>query len=150
MASGAGDMKAFDIQVYEKFDVSFRLVVCKTRAEMIREISKQILKFCSKDKLDTNTAGIFCPTYHKIEKDAPGEFSSNVFGTMFLNLQDLTGEIVAHECAHAAFSYEHSVRRYTGDFGDDDFDEQESYCYFLGYAFEKVRAICKEKFKAAL
>jgi len=91
--------------------------------------------------------GRFHPTEHSLRTDIPGELTSNIFGTMYLNLADLSDEIVVHECAHAAFAWEFSVRRYTGRFDLDEEDEQESYCYFLGKAVEKVKEVIKQNYK---
>jgi hypothetical protein len=153
-------MKAFDIKPYDNFDVKFRLVICKTRKEMIRARKKYTPEDIElKDNEVKETTAVFCPMpYHindnKIE--LPGSFKSNVFGTMFINLDDLRkygDKVIAHECGHAAFSFHKHIRRYMGNFGDDndgefqangEGDEQEVFCYFLENAFEKVKQAIRE------
>ncbi len=140
-------MKTFNLRVYNRYDITFRLAVCKTRKEMVAAIIKDQPDANYHDRPDANTMGMFCPTFQKIEPGVPGLLFSNVFGTMYLNLADLSDEIIVHECAHAAFSWEFNIRHYTGSFDDDDFDEQESFCYFIGRAVEKVKKTIKEHYR---
>jgi hypothetical protein len=143
-------MKTFTIQPDDKFDITFRLVVCNTRKEMRAAIKKD--GYCDYDVSTDRTMGMFRPTPQLVNGGIPGDCFSNMFGTMYLNLDDIAGlgiEVIAHECAHAAFTVEYNIRHYTGTFDDDGFAEQETYCYFLGKAVEKVtgvvRKICKTK-----
>jgi hypothetical protein len=122
-------MKVFDIKVDERHDVTFRLAVCKTRKEMIRVVNTFLTKTHSATRACACTQGMFCPTQEVIDHDIPGICQSNMFGTMYLNLADVDDDVIVHECAHAAFAWEFYIRHYTGGFNDDDFDEQEVFCY---------------------
>ena len=154
-------MKKLEIKVYDNFDVIFRLVICKTKKEMYRARKKYDIP---EKKGDIEWSGCFTPTaYHTNDGNIrlPGSFRSNVFGTMYLNLEDLSKQgdgVIAHECGHAAFAFEHHLRHYKGNFDDvNDYeyqangtgDEQEVFCYFLENAFDKVRQAVKE-YKASL
>ena len=141
-------MRIFDIKVYEKFDVTFRLVVCKTRKEMINAIIKQKYEACAGNPPSERTMGMFIPTTSLIKSRWPGEFFSTVFGAMYLNLADLSDELIVHECGHAAFAWEFFARHYTGAFDCDCMDEQEEYCYFLGKSYAKVKAVIRKQCKA--
>ena len=151
-------MKILDIQPYDNFDVKFRLVICKTRKEMVRARKKYTHKI-NGDDLKKEAAACFSPApYQTNDGDVtlPGLFKSNVFGTMFVNLDDLRQQgdkVIAHECGHAAFAFHFQIRRYKGDFGDDndgefeangEGNEQEVFCYFLEHAFEKVKQAITE------
>jgi hypothetical protein len=144
-------MKILDIQPYDNFDVKFRLVICKTRKEMVRARKKY-----TPESTDTEeTTAVFSPMPYHVNDDInalPGSFKSNVFGTLFMNLDDLRkygDKVIAHECGHAAFAFHHQIRRYKGDFTDNydkgefeangEGNEQEVFCYFLENAFEKVK-----------
>jgi len=151
-------MKILDIQPYDNFDVKFRLVICKTRREMARAKKKYATNFG--EELEKPATACFTPMSFIIEDDKitlPGQFKSNVFGTMFVNHDDLRklgDKLIAHECAHAAFAFHHHARRYKGDFSDNydkgefeangEGNEQEVFCYFLENAFEKVKRAIKE------
>ncbi len=137
-------MKILNIKPYDNFDVTFRLAICKTRKEMLREIKKYREKLSETGYTDSNTMGMFCPTPHYLNNELPGCFTSNVFGTMFLNLADINDEIIIHECGHAAFAWEEHIRKYTGSLYNDGMDEQEEFCYFLGAAADKVMKAVKE------
>ena len=137
-------MKLFDIKPYAHFGVTFRLVICKTRKEMHREIRRYKEKIHEADYAGNETMGMFCPTPHRLSNDLPGNFTSNVFGTMFLNLADINDEIIVHECGHAAFAWEENIRRYTGSLYNDGMNEQEAFCYFLGIAADKVKQTVME------
>jgi len=155
-------MKILDIQPYDNFDVKFRLVICKTRKEMARARKKYAPNF--REELEEPAIACFAPTPYQTNDDdvtLPGQFKSNVFGTMFVNLDDLRQQgdkVIAHECAHAAFAFHHQVRRYKGDFTDNydkgefyangEGNEQEAFCYFLEHAFEKVKQAIKQWGKA--
>jgi len=142
-------MKVFDVKVYERYDVIFRLAVCGTRKEMHAAIAAVAKKQGGVNDATPGTMGMFRPMPGIASKNIPGIGYSNIFGTMFLNLADLTDEVIVHECAHAAFTREFNIRSYTGPFDDDGFDEQEEYCYFIGKAAAKVREIIKQNFKTA-
>lgn len=136
-------MKTFNIKPYEDFDISFLLVVSNTRKQMLIDIEKHCVAFGEKNTSCSDTAAMFYPTRCITDDRVIGLFTSNVVGTMFLNLEDVDIAIIAHECAHAAFFYEHRTKRYTGDFSDD---EQESFCYFIGDITQKVREVIKNNF----
>jgi len=147
-------MKVFNIKPYDNFDVIFRLIICKTRKEMYK--ARQKYDIGEVEKKDYT--GLFVPMAYQTNDNIklPGNFRSNVFGTMYLNLDDLRkqGDItIVHECGHAAFAYEQLLRRYTGNYSDDnncefqangEGDEQEVFCYFLENAFNKVRKAVNE------
>jgi hypothetical protein len=149
-------MKIIDIRPYDNFDVKFRLVICKTRKEMARARKKHTP--LSEDFKEA--AGVFTPMPYQTNDDndiaLPGVFRSNVFGTMFINHDDLRkhgDKLIVHECGHAAFAFHHHVRQYKGNFGEDnnweyeangEGDEQEVFCYFLENAYEKVKRAIKQ------
>ena len=138
-------MKVFEIKVYEQFDVVFRLAVCKTRKEMIAAIKRHVDEnYADNNYPAGDTQGMFCPTAELVKNNIPGTFNSNMFGTMFLNIEDADIDVIAHECGHAAFGYEFYIRHFSGRFDDDSFEEQEAYCYFLGGAVRKVREAVKK------
>jgi len=142
-------MKIIDIQPYDNFDVKFRLVICKTRKEMVRVYKKYRPK-----ENDSEMDAIFSTMDYLTKDNLPGEFKSNIFGTMFLNLETLSDPVIIHECGHAAFSFERNIRRYTGNFdhgqNNGEFysngggEEEEVFCYFLENAFEKVKQAIKQ------
>jgi len=142
-------MKILDIQPYDNFDVRFRLIICKTQKEMIRAYKK----FRPKDNDPMiKTDAVFSTMDYLTHDSLPGDFKSNIFGVMHLNLETLSDSIIIHECAHAAFSFERNIRRYTGNYDknkNSEFypngggDEEEVFCYFLENAFEKVRRAIK-------
>ena len=145
-------MKILDIQPYDNFDVKFRLVICKTRKEMIRVYKKYRPK-----ENDSKMDAIFSTMDYITNDNLPGDFKSNIFGTMFLNLETLSDPIIIHECSHAAFSFERNIRRYTGNFDggkNGEFypngggEEEEVFCYFLENAFIKVKQAISEYMKA--
>ena len=154
-------MRIVDIQPYDNFDVKFRLVICKTRKEMVRARKKYTPESADTDE----SSAVFTPMPFMINDDTialPGQFKSNVFGTMFVNIDDLRQQgdkVIVHECAHAAFAFHHQVRRYKGDFTDKydkgefeangEGNEQEVFCYFLEHAFEKVKQAIKQHGKSA-
>ena len=140
-------MKTIKIKPFDNFELYFTLVLCKTRKQMQYAIRKHNPK-C--EILTKNTSGMVSPndfiTYDKLD----GKFRSNYIGKMFLNLDDLKdlSQIVAHECAHMAFDFNHYVLRYYGNYwnnenhGEYEFlgggDIQETFCYFLENAYKKV------------
>lgn len=137
-------MKVFDIKVYDNFDVIFCLALCKTKQEMIR----QFKKIRPKEDI-SNVNGIFLAADYLTHDNFPGNFKSNVFGTIYMNLETLSDEIIVHECGHAAFCFERNIRRHTGNF-DGEYcangtgEEEEVFCYFLENAFVKVKQKIRE------
>jgi len=142
-------MKIFIIKPDEKFDVSFRLALCRTRKEMLSAINRDNDKIPDTEKCTPDIIGKFSSTPGLYVDDIPGIGYSNILGTMFLNLADLDDKVIVHECAHAAFFWIFNIRRYTGTFNDNDLKEQEEFCYFLGRAVDKVKRTIK-KYKGGL
>ena len=87
---------------------------------------------------------MFSPSPGVFASGIPGIGYSSMFGIMYVNLADVNDEIIAHECAHAAFAWEYNIRHYAGTFDDDGFDEQEAYCYFLGRITDIVMKAVKD------
>lgn len=137
-------MKVFEIQVDKRFDVYFRLAVTPTRKAMHAAIKKDDEKIpdCI-GSLPKDTMGMFRSMPGHIAQDIPGVCRSNIFGVMYLNLEDMCDEVIVHECGHAAFFWEHDARRYVGKFDEDDFEEQETFCYFLGKAVTDVKKLSR-------
>ena len=137
-------MKVFEIKPFGNYDVTFRLAICKTRKEMLSAIAADAKKDEGSNNSTDRTMGMFRSTPCVCSSSVPGIGYSNIFGTMYLNLADVTDEILVHECGHAAFVWEFNILHYTGTFDDGGFDEQENFCYFLGKAAEKVAKIVKD------
>jgi hypothetical protein len=140
-------MKVYSIQPDDRFEITFRLVMCNTRKEMLSVFQKDMEKENALNDTDANTMGVFHPAAMLVNTGFPGIASLDIFGTMYLNLADLSDNVIVHECAHAAFAREFNVRRYTGGFNDNDFSEQEEFCYFLGKCFEKVKKVIGQNYK---
>ena len=140
-------MKAFEIQVDKSFDVYFRLKVYPSRRAMHAAIKKddEIIPG-GKGGVSKDTIGMFRSTCGVVNHNIPGICRSNILGIMYVNLADLSNEVIAHECAHAAFFWEHDFRRYTGKFDEDEMEEQEAFCYFVGKAVKIVREIIRKNF----
>jgi hypothetical protein len=140
-------MKIFTIRPDDRFDITFRLVMCNTRKEMLSVFQKDMEKEHASNETGANTMGVFHPTPMLINTGVPGIACSDIFGAMYLNLADLSEDVILHECTHAAFAMEFNVRRYTGRFDDCDFSEQEEFCYFLGKCFDKVKKVIRQNYK---
>ena len=71
---------------------------------------------------------------------SPVKTTDDCFATMFLNKDDLTPAVIAHECAHVAFAYDRFVLRFGMNYGDGmhDLDDEERFCYYLGHCVEAV------------
>ena len=142
-------MTEFEIQADKRFDVCFRLAVYGTRKKMLAAIAADMKRLGGVNISDDLTMGMFSPTPGVYNSGVEEESYSNMFGIMYLNLADVTDEVIAHECAHAAFTREFNIRHYTGTFDDDGHDEQEEFCRYLGKAVFIVKKIIRENFKTA-
>jgi len=139
--------KVIEIQPDKRFHVYFRLAVYATRKSMITAIKDYFKEVPSYPLPDEKTMGMFCPMPCIESKYLQAKCYPNMFGTMFINLEDVNTEVIAHECAHAAFSREFNIRHCNGDFSDDNMEEQEEFCYFLGRATKIVTETIKKYFK---
>ena len=137
-------MKIVEIKPNVNFNVTFRLAIYKTRKEMLSAIETDVKKQGGVNTTNSRTMGMFRTMPSVVNSDIPGTCYSDMFGAMYLNLADVNDEIIAHECAHAAFAWEYNIRHYTGTFDDDGIDEQEVYCYFLGRITDIVMRTVKD------
>jgi len=141
-------MKIFLIKPDDNFDVFFRLALCRTRKEMLSAINRDDEKLHNTEKTTSDVMGLF-RTFPGII-DMPGIGYSNIYGIMYLNLADINDNVIIHECGHATFFWVFNIRHYTGKFdNEDNFKEQEEFCYFLGKAVDKVKRTIK-KYKEGL
>ena len=138
-------MKVFDIRPYRDYGIYFKLAVCPSRKSMAAAIKEFDKKEKTAGSLPAGCLGAFIPSA-EIERGGR-DYSSNYLGTVFLNTDDADEYVAAHECAHAAFYYMHSVRRYTGAFDEAGIEAQEEFCHFLGAAVEKVNDVIRKNFK---
>ena len=140
-------MKVFKIQPDKRFDVHFRVIVYPNRKRMIAGIKKDNLKIPGSTDPDNNYMAMFRP-FPAIFSEALSIVNyPNSVGSIYFNLEDISHEAIAHECAHAAFTYEFNIRHSNGDFSDDNHDEQEEYCYFLGRSVKAVTETIMKYFK---
>jgi hypothetical protein len=131
----------------DKFDYSFRLIICDARKQMGAAIEKDDIreygKIENEASFDKDTMGMFRTTYSKLEPAADGEFCSSVFGTMYLNIDDIKAEgdeIIYHECGHCAIAHETRCVRYFGSYEtNDNHDDNERFCDYLGRMTSKVK-----------
>jgi hypothetical protein len=115
---------------------------------MLEEIKKYKVEHQEDDIANGYTMGMFCPTAYITRNDIAGNLTSNIWGTIFLNLQDLKeygDEIIIHECAHAVFSYDQNILRLNT--GYEDMEIQEHYCYMHGEMIKAVRKVLKDNYK---
>jgi hypothetical protein len=139
----------------DNFDYSFRLIICDTRKQMIKIKAKEDLRESGEVEpaINEKTMGIFRETFSKIDGHAEGQFFSNVFGTMYLNMEDLKEygeEIIYHECGHCSFVHEINVIRYTGGYNINDYHQHnERFCDYLGRITSKVKDAVADYKKAA-
>lgn len=100
-----------------------------------------------------DTGGVFQPTVARTryDKDGTWEVGGNgLVGTMRLAVENVSTEIVAHECAHAALEV---YRRYWRDdftvppVGNDEraeVDDEEEFCYILGSLVAEVSSVLRQ------
>lgn len=81
---------------------------------------------------DNTCVGLVRPTNRLIKEGYVGEFTSNMFATMYLNEEYLTIDIISHECTHMAFAHERFVARYRMDYGAQCGRQEERLAYYLG------------------
>ncbi len=111
-------MKSIKIYSSPNFDTYINVVVCNNRKQMFEELKKHKLNTSNEIFYDKNTAATFCPTVQIIRSDITGILSSNEWGTMFLNIEDINkmaDDIIAHECAHASFAFQRNILRIKTD-----------------------------------
>jgi hypothetical protein len=109
---------------------------------MLREITKFSALYEQENEEHGGTMGMFSPTPQIIRGQYPGVFTSNIFGTMFLNLDDVDDEIITHECCHAAFARERDALRFSGN--HKDMADEERYCYYAGEITRRVKSAVRD------
>jgi hypothetical protein len=98
----------------------------------------------------SDTMGIFFDTPSLVSDKAEGHFITERYGTMFLNEQFITPEILIHECCHAAFSHERYIERFGMDYSrDGDLIHEERFAYYHGWLAAEVLKLFSGKFQTA-
>jgi len=67
---------------------------------------------------------------------------TDMFGIILLNEENMTTDIIAHECLHAAFSHSKFINHYKGNY--DDMDHEEEFVKYFQYLLEAVLFKLKE------
>lgn len=127
---------------------AFELFIYDTRKNMLAGCNKWLANNNYKnDKMDVNAdyAGlVFENEKMPIIVNTEGD-DYKVFAAMFLNEQDLTMNILAHESTHAAMVLERNVIRYVGLYDGDDgtgASSEERLAYTIGEFVENILHAC--------
>jgi hypothetical protein len=96
---------------------------------------------------DVHTAGIVQPTSLRMfpDKSRDEEWHSICFCRIFLCRDQLTYQIVTHECLHVAMCYMRHVDLFDMHFDLEIDDDEERLCHYHGRAVEGVLKALKEK-----
>lgn len=132
-------MKQYTIYPFENRVEGFYLIVTKTRKQLIKALQEHKTHYNDPQEVPVSMAGCFAPTPRLIHDLIPGELSSNMFGTMFLTLECISPEYVAHECLHAALTRERVRLQYS--MGYRDMDDEERLAYYLTACIKGVYVV---------
>lgn len=112
---------------------SFELHVSETKKEMHEHIAKYFDDFGGESGCTNDTLGLVHPVQsYEISEDGTETWLGN-FAVVFLNLERLDNEIVAHEAVHAALSYERFINKNEqASFGDACGPIEERLAYLVG------------------
>jgi hypothetical protein len=93
-----------------------------------------------------NAIGIFFRSPAFKPKGNENVFSGETVGIIFLNEQNLTYDVIIHECCHCAFAHEKDINCYKMDYGDDaDIEHEERFCYYLDWLAAEVLQLLKQQ-----
>ena len=113
----------------------WELRVAKTQKETQKEMQKDIAAYEEENCLPlsdaTRVLGQVSPcTTISFDKDSSS--LGMQFATMFLNQEDLSPGVIAHECLHLAMAHERFIH-FAMDYGsgDTDIDDEERLAYYL-------------------
>jgi hypothetical protein len=112
---------------------------------MVNGIKKWLQKHGYDQNIDSDVAGMVLENHKeeiKIDKD---DQELKIFAAMFLNEQDLSMNVIAHESVHAAMDYERLIVRFLGVYdGNDDSGEapEERLAYTVGEYVEEIVKLC--------
>jgi hypothetical protein len=78
------------------------------------------------------------------------ESTPEMYGIILLNEENLTNELIAHECLHAALAHERLINRYMLDYYKEN-GEEERLCWYFQWLYANVIfALKDEGFKIQL
>jgi len=124
---------------------AFELIIYNKREEMEKGIESWLSAQGQRDKIEDVAGTVYendnLPSFVNKEDG----LTYKCFATMFLNVEDLSVEIIAHECGHVVFILHREIYRYLGHYlGNDDSGDsiEENYCYTLGEYIDEVMKIC--------
>ena len=67
-----------------------------------------------------------------------GEFTSNMFATMYLNEDHMGRDILVHECLHVALAHERFVERFRMYYGLECGAQEERLAYYLSEIYVEL------------
>jgi hypothetical protein len=129
----------------------FEVYIFDTRANMVNGVQKWVQerhykKFNSEE---ITVAGLVLEEEEtKTVTNAEDGIDYCLFAAMFLNEQDLTIDIAAHEAVHAAMVHERNIIKYIGLYeGNDDTGEapEERLAYTIGEYVEQIMLVCQKE-----
>jgi hypothetical protein len=97
------------------------------------------------ENCDDDTIGIFfrAPTF--LPQGESQTYIGECYGIIFLNEQNLTFNVIIHECLHSSLAHERDIERYKMDYGDDtDIEHEERFAYYHGWLAAEVLRVLKE------
>jgi hypothetical protein len=97
----------------ENYEVGFELKFYPTRKEMIVGIDQWNRKRHYREDSDEDYCGL-CMFTGDLETKKIDDDEFEIFGTMFLNGEDVDTGIISHESLHMTLEYDRAVMKYSG------------------------------------
>ena len=125
---------------------AFELFVFDTRKNMLEGIKKWLQKGGYQNDVTQMSGVVYENEKQPVIKHNDEEY--RLFAAMFLNEDEFSVDILAHECVHAAMTCERKIVRYQGLYDGNDgtgSSPEERLAYTVGDFVENVLKVCLEK-----
>jgi hypothetical protein len=118
----------------------FIISISKTRKQMHKDILS--ISQTMGDTCDYIEEGVGALVKAVDKLDKAGNL---LFSVCFLNMEDLTFNIIMHECVHIGMNHEEIACRFGLDYGHIDNVDEERLAYFVGETAEAILQLLKKE-----
>jgi hypothetical protein len=117
----------------------WRMSIYKNNAELLRGLKDEGI-----DDGTDNTLALVHPTATYTKEKEHGDFSSSMFATLFLSLDNLGSEVLCHESVHIGMAHERFVEWFGMAYGDQCGKNEERLAYYIGSVFSGIVTTLRE------
>lgn len=123
----------------DDWDDYWRMAIYKNNKELLEGLKNEGI-----DDGTTDTLALVRPTASYTREGEFGDFTSSMYATLFLSLDNMGTELLCHESVHIGMAHERFIERFKMRYGDQCGKDEERLAYFIGSVMRGIVETLRE------